>query len=111
MFGAWTHCPVIGLHESSVHPFMSSQSALVPGTQVPPTQASPTVQPSPSLHGAMFGVCTHPVIGLQVSSVQTSLSLQSIGIPAQTVAAQVSPLVHLLPSSHGAAFGRWVQPV
>lgn len=43
--------PVIGLHESVVHPFPSSQFGPTPPTQAPPEQRSPSVQAFPSSHG------------------------------------------------------------
>ncbi len=48
---------------------------------------------------------THPVIGLQLSSVHPLLSLQATTEPgAQAPSAQVSPLVHVFPSSQLAVF-------
>ena len=54
---------------------------------------------------------THPVRGLQLSSVHPLLSLQATTDPgAQVPSAQVSPLVHVLPSSQLAVFREYWQP-
>jgi hypothetical protein len=94
---AWTH-PVNVLHESSVHAFPSLQLAAAPETQTPPAQASFAVQASPSLHGFVLFVTTHPLAGLHESVVQPFPSLHTSAVPAwQTVATQVSiPLQTLL---------------
>jgi len=48
--------------------------------QVPALHVSLVVQRSPSLHDTLFGECTHPEAGLQVSSVQTLPSSQFRGV-------------------------------
>jgi hypothetical protein len=95
--------PVAGLHESSVQTFPSSQLGAVPPMQVPPEQASPVVQESPSSQGPALLVCVQPEAGLQASSVQTLPSSQLGGAPPiQTPPAHVSLVVQGLPSLHGA---------
>jgi hypothetical protein len=79
----WTQ-PVAVLHESVVQTLPSLQSSAGPPTQVPPAQWSPVVQALPSLHVSLLATCVHPVAGLQLSSVQPLLSLQLMGVPAQT---------------------------
>jgi hypothetical protein len=56
---------------------------------VPFWQVSPIVHGSPSSHSVplVTGVCTQPVAGLQVSTVQGLLSSQSTGSPTHTPAA------------------------
>src|SRR5262249_55233822 len=54
---------------------------------------------------------TQPVAGLQLSVVQTLLSLQTIGVPLQVPPPQVSPEVQALPSSHEFVLLVWTQPV
>src|SRR5207244_5270938 len=66
VFGVWTQ-PVAGSHESSVQRFASLQLGAGPPAQLPLAQVSPVVQALPSVHGAMFGVWTQPVAGLQES--------------------------------------------
>ena len=60
-----------------------AQSAVVahwhvfaPGTHLPPPQASPTVQPFPSLQLALVFTCEQPPVGSQLSVVQALLSSQ-----------------------------------
>jgi hypothetical protein len=107
----WTQ-PVAGLQESSVQPLLSLQSRAGPPTHTPPLHASAIVHAFPSLHAAVLFVWTHPVAGLQESSVQPLLSLQSsAGPPAQAPPLQVSTVVHALPSSHGATLSVCRQPV
>src|SRR5262247_2000896 len=89
--------------------FRCSQ-APVEALQLSFVQRSKSVQGLPSSHGAVLLVWVQPVAALQPSSVQTSLSLQLIGVPAQTSLAQWSLLVQALPSSHGAVLLVWVQP-
>ena len=104
--------PAAGLHVSSVHPLASSQLSAGPPTQAPPVQVSEVVHAFPSLHAAALFVWTQPVAGLQESSVQPLLSLQSsAGPPAQVPALQVSPVVHVFPSLHAAVLFVWTQPV
>ena len=54
---------------------------------------------------ALPGVNTHPVVVLQVSTVQSLPSSQTVGPPAEQVPAeQESPDVQALPSSHAVPF-------
>jgi hypothetical protein len=70
------------------------------------------VHASPSLHGAVLLVVTHPDAGLQLSSVQTLPSLQlSGGPPAQAPPLQASFVVQALPSLHGALLFTNTQPL
>jgi hypothetical protein len=73
------------------------------------------VQALPSLHAVPFAtfVATQPVAGLQLSDVQTLLSLQTTSVPPQTPAVHWSPVVQKLPSLHTVPFetGVAVQPV
>jgi hypothetical protein len=70
----------------------------VPGWQLPPAHVSPVVQALPSLHEAVLLVKTQPVAGLQVSVVQTLLSLQTIAAPLHEPPLHVSPEVQAFPS-------------
>ena len=129
--GAWTQvCPAAS-QLSVVHGSPSSQLRGVPSRQMPPRQASFTVQKEPSSHGVVSGfagcvqalpaqtssvhglpssvhdpvrgVKTQPLVGLHVSMVHSLPSLQMRGLPGWQVAAasQVSPTVHWLLSLHG----------
>ena len=103
--------PVAGSQPSSVHTFPSSQLAVEPPTQTPPTQASPVVQPSPSLQGAVLLTCVQPLAGSQLSSVHTFPSSQSgAGPPTQTPPAQASLAVQASPSLQDAVLFTWTQP-
>jgi hypothetical protein len=52
-----------------------------------------------------MGVFWQPLIGVHVSLVQASLSLQSSGVPAaQTPLWQISSPLHTSPSAHGVPF-------
>jgi hypothetical protein len=67
----------------TVHPVATAQAPLeqttvVPGTQTPPAQWSPEVQALLSVQALVLLVWTHPPGLLQVSVVQTLLSLQLI---------------------------------
>jgi hypothetical protein len=94
--------PASPSQESSVHASPSSQFRGAPPAQVPPEHVSPTVQASPSSHGSALSVCTQPVAGSQLSSVQTFPSSQSGGAPPTQVPSEhVSPVVQASPSSHG----------
>jgi hypothetical protein len=73
---------------------------------VPFWQVSPVVHALLSLQLLLLGVCTQPVEGLQVSSVQGLLSSQEMGLLAQTPPEHVpvetwhmSVTVQALPSS------------
>jgi len=68
--------PVAGLQVSSVQTLPSSQLSAGPPTQPPLLQVSLVVQAFPSLQGAVLALWTQPVLGLQVSSVQTLPSSQ-----------------------------------
>src|SRR5213078_3391846 len=81
-------------------------------THLPPAQVSPVVHASRSSHGAVFGVCTHPVNGLQESSVHGFPSSQPRAAPPTHLPPeQVSPVVQASKSEHGAVFGVCTQPV
>src|SRR5688572_33418098 len=83
--------PDAGSQVSTVHGFPSSQSIGAPLVHAPPLQASPAVQASPSSHSSVLSVCVHPLAGSQPSSVQTSSSSQSTGVPpTQSPSAQAS---------------------
>jgi hypothetical protein len=71
--------PVDGLQVSVVQTLLLLQLGGGPPTHWPPLHASPVVQALLSLHGALLLVKTQPVAGLQVSLVQTLLSLQTTG--------------------------------
>ena len=129
--GAWTQVRPAASQLSVVHGFPSSQLRGVPSRQMPPRQASFTVQKEPSSHGVVSGtagcmqvlpeqtsvvhgfpssvhdpvrgVKTQPLTGLHESVVHSLPSLQIRGLPGWQCAAasQVSPTVHWLLSLHG----------
>ena len=127
--------PLAGLQLSSVQGLPSLQSTGAPPMQTPPEQVSFVVHALPSSHApgtgvppwhrpsvhdsltvqgfassqpALFGVCTHPVSGLQVSSVHELASSQFVGPPPeQRPLWHVSPMVHSLPSSQDPVVLRW----
>src|SRR6185436_13327207 len=104
--------PVAGLQPSSVQGLLSLQSGGGPPWHVPPPQVSFVVQALPSSHGSVLFVWVQPVEGLQPSSVQGLLSLQSgAGPPWQVPPPHVSFVVQALPSSHGSVLFVCVQPV
>ena len=104
--------PVGETQESVVQALPSLQLAGGPGEQLPPLHVSFVVHASPSSHGALLLVWTHPVAGLQLSSVQTFPSLQfGAGPPTQLPPLHVSLVVHALPSSQGALLLVWTHPV
>src|SRR5207244_1018879 len=107
----WTQ-PVAELQVSSVHTFPSSQLSAGPPTQPPLLQVSLVVQPFPSVHGAVLVLWTQPVLGLQVSSVQTLPSSQ-LGArpPTHTPPPHRSLRVQAFPSSHEAVLFVWTHPV
>src|SRR5262245_31727300 len=76
-------------------------------------QRSPVEQGEPSSQVAPSAllVCTQPVIGLQLSSVQGLPSLQLTPVPVHAPFEQLSLVVHALPSLHVPAIGVLVQPV
>jgi hypothetical protein len=80
VLSAKTH-PVAGLQESSVQRLPSSQKVAVPGWQLPPEHVSPAVQAFPSLQAFVLFVKTHPVAGLQASSVHGLLSSHTVAVP------------------------------
>jgi hypothetical protein len=89
------------LQLSSVQGFASSQFGAGPPWHVPPPHASPVVHALPSSHAEALFAWTHPVAGLQLSSVHTSASSQLRGDPlTQTVPMHESNEVQGLPSSH-----------
>jgi hypothetical protein len=94
-----TQAPVAGLQLSVVQTLLSLQTVGAPGTQLPPPQASPVVQALPSLQGFVLFANTQPEAGLQLSVVQTLLSLQTVGAPdMHAPPPQTSPVVQALPS-------------
>jgi hypothetical protein len=104
--------PDPGLHESLVHPLLSSQITGAPGWQLPPPQVSPNVQALPSSQALVLFVKTQPELGLQVSVVQPFPSLHTSGVPGwQLPPPHVSPVVHALPSLHEAVLLTYEQPV
>jgi hypothetical protein len=93
--------PASSVQVSVVQGLLSLQIRPTPGWQVPPPQVSPVVHGLPSSHAFVLFVKTQPVAGLQLSVVQTLLSLQTTGVPGlQTPPPQTSPAVQALPSSH-----------
>jgi hypothetical protein len=99
-----TH-PVAGLHESVVQALLSLQTTAAPGLQAPPPQVSPVVQAFPSVQASALFVNTHPVAGLQVSVVQTLLSLQTTEVPPHTPDVHTSVCVQAVPSLQLVPFG------
>jgi len=95
--------PETGLQLSDVHTLLSLQVTAAPPWHVPSPQVSPEVQAFPSSQDAVLFVKTQPVAGLQLSEVQTLLSLQVTAAPPWHVPpAQTSPAVHAFPSSQAA---------
>jgi hypothetical protein len=86
--------PLAGLQLSSVHTLLSLQFGGGPPRQEPPLQVSLVVHALPSLHGALLLACTHPMAGLQLSSVQTLLSSQFTGSLTHAWLSQCSLVVH-----------------
>jgi hypothetical protein len=108
---ACTH-PDAGLQLSSVHGFVSAQFGGGPPTHVPPEQVSFVVQALLSSHGAVLLVYTHPVAGLQLSSVHGFVSAQfGGGPPTQVPPEQVSFVVQALLSLHAAVLLVCTHPV
>ena len=90
----------------------SSQFGPEPPAQTPwPLHWSFVVHSFPSSQAAVLFVKTQPVAGLQLSLVQTSLSLQPITVPWHEPPLHVSPDVQALPSLQGAVLLVWTQPV
>jgi hypothetical protein len=106
------HTPVPVSHVSSVHPLLSSQLCGVPATQLPPAHVSSSVHAFVSLHGPVLFVCTHPLPGLQLSSVHTWPSSQSSGtLPAHVPPPHTSDVVHASPSSHACVLFVYTHPL
>src|SRR6266852_5356807 len=104
--------PMAGLHESSVQTLPSSQLGAGPPMQVPPLQVSLVVQALPSLQGLVLLVCTQPVAGSQLSSVQTLPSSQlGAGPPTQVPPLHASLVVQAFPSLQGLVLLVCTQPV
>ena len=76
--------PVASLQTSNVQGFSSSHKESGPGVQTPLLHVSPTVQISPSSHGAVTGEKIHPDWGSHVSAVHELLSSQVKGTPTQS---------------------------
>jgi hypothetical protein len=72
--------PVCESQLSSVHTLLSLQLGGGPPTHAPPLQVSSVVQALLSSHELLLFACVQPVLGLQPSSVQTLVSLQSTGL-------------------------------
>lgn len=95
--------PVAGLHASVVQSLASLQLGGAPPKQEPPEQVSFVVHAFPSLQEFVLFVFTHPVAGLQLSFVQTLLSLQfGAAPPTHTPPEQVSFVVQAFESLHEA---------
>ena len=109
VLGALTQTSLISLQESFVQTLLSLQILATP-PQVPPPHVSPVVQNRPSSQGTVLLVLTQTsVVSLQVSVVQTLLSLQLRGLVAQIPPLQTSPVVQKRPSSQGFALGAFTQ--
>jgi hypothetical protein len=105
--GLCAHCWVVALHVSMVQGSWSSQSLPTP-THLPFAHLSPTVQSLPSLQVSLSGrlVFTQPVLGLQLSIVQSFLSSQSSTAPGMQLPLwQASPCVQTLLSVQGMLSG------
>src|SRR6185369_576328 len=104
--------PLAGLQVSSVQTLPSLQLRGDAPTQVPPAQVSTRVHALLSLHGAVLFVYSHPLAGLQTSSVQPLPSSQLSAAPLTHVPPpQVSATVQALPSSHGTVLFVYSQPL
>jgi hypothetical protein len=100
--GALEH-PNTGLQESVVQTLESLQLSGVPAVQTPAWHVSEPLQTLPSGQAVPFrtGVLAQPVMGSQLSAVQTLLSLQLRAVPGvQTPDWQVSAPLQILPSEH-----------
>ena len=89
------------------------------GMHVAPEQAGywqPSIRsqcpPGIAVHIPSIGTCAQPLDALQLSTVQSSPSLQLSGAPLTQLdmPSHWSPTVHALPSSHASVFGTWTQP-
>src|SRR5438034_449230 len=104
--------PVVGSQLSSVQRLLSLQLSAGPPAQLPWLQVSLVVQALPSVQGAVLFVCTQPVDGLQVSSVQTLPSSQLGGAPpTQWPPLQTSLVVQVLASLQGRVLCACTKPV
>jgi hypothetical protein len=89
----------------------SSQLGAEPPTHAPSEHASPVVQALPSSHEIVLLLCTQPVGGLHVSSVQALPSSQfGAEPPTHAPPEHASPIVQALPSSHDAVLLECTQP-
>ena len=98
---------------STVQTFESSQFFLTPAIHALLTQASETVQASPSASQlTVLAACWQPAMGEQLSVLQTFLSSQSTTAPPwHEPPRHASPLVQALPSSQGADEAMCWQPL
>ena len=101
---AWAQ-PVKGWQASIVHGNPSSQLAAAPGTQPPPTHASPTVHKLSSLQPVPLvteGLLHAPLAGSQVPATwQSSLAVQTMGLwPTHPPPSQLSESVQASLSEH-----------
>ena len=104
--------PVFGLQLSVVHRLSSLHVVAVPGRQLPPLHASPTLHALPSEHSPVFAVCEQPVAFAQASVVQGFPSSHAAAAPPlQAPALQASNVVQASPSSQASAFATLLQPV
>ena len=113
-FAGFEQTPVPVLHVPMLWHWSSAvQTTGFEPVHVPDWQVSVCVQALPSLHEAVLLVNTQPVTVLQVSVVQTLLSLQtSVPVPGwHAPPEQTSPVVHALPSLHEAVLFVKTQPV
>ena len=100
---AWLQ-PLDGTQPSVVQGLPSSHSVL--GLTEVPAQlllahTSLTVQALPSLQATELALLTQPLLGLQLSLVQTLLSSQLTALPLQLPPLHPSFWLQALPSSHG----------
>jgi len=99
--GCWQ--PSVGLQESVVHGFESSQLSATPAVQTPAWQVSLPLHTVASAHDVLFGsaLCEQPVMALQASAVQGLPSSQLSGVPGwQTPLTHVSAPLHTVVSAH-----------
>src|SRR6185369_5375031 len=108
---SYTH-PLAGLQLSSVQPLPSLHTSAGPPWHEPPPHVSLVVHALPSSHATVLLSNTHPLAGLQLSSVQPLPSLHtSAGPPLQVPPPQVSVVVQALPSSHGDVLLSYTHPL
>ena len=104
--------PLAELQVSLVQTLPSSQLSAAPGVQALSTQASPVVQASPSLHGAVVATFWQPVTGWQASAVQLLPSSQLLAAPGwQALLAHASPTVQASLSVQVAVLATNTQPL